>query len=72
MLRPPETAVNRCAGRQDDPGVGCQKKENVPNTMSRRVASQSLYLVVREASLDDSEQRQSNRSCMRQAPVRSA
>jgi hypothetical protein len=38
MLRPPETAVNRCSSQHDDPGVGCQKKENVPGTMSRRVA----------------------------------
>jgi hypothetical protein len=30
MLRPPETAVNRCSGQHDDPGVSCQIKENVP------------------------------------------
>ena len=38
MLRPPETAVNRCSGQHDDPGVSCQKKENVPETISRCVA----------------------------------
>jgi hypothetical protein len=38
MLRPPETAVNRCSGQHGDPGVGCQKKENVPETITRRVA----------------------------------
>jgi len=30
MLRSPETAVNRCSGQHDESGVGCQKKENVP------------------------------------------
>jgi len=38
MLRPPETAVNRCSGQHDAPGLGCQKKENVPCTISQRVA----------------------------------
>jgi hypothetical protein len=38
MVRPPETAVNRCSDQHDDPGVGCQKKENVPGPISRRVA----------------------------------
>jgi hypothetical protein len=38
MLRPPETAVNRCSGQHDNPGVGCQKKKNVPETISPRVA----------------------------------
>ncbi len=38
MLRPPETTVNRCAGQHDDPGVGCQNKENVPGLISLRVA----------------------------------
>jgi hypothetical protein len=38
MLRPPETAVNRCSGQHDDLGVGRQKKENVSETISQRVA----------------------------------
>ena len=38
MLRPPETTVNRCSGQHSGPGVGCQKKENVPGTISQRVA----------------------------------
>ena len=42
MLRPPETAVNRCSGQHDDPGVGCQKKENVPRIISRRLAVRRL------------------------------
>jgi len=45
MLRPPETAVNRCSGQHDDPGVGCQKKENVPETISQRVGGERVYLV---------------------------
>ena len=45
MVRPPETAVNRCSGQHDDPGVGCQKKENVPETISQRVGGERVYLV---------------------------
>ena len=52
MLRPPATTVNRCSGRHDDPGSGCQKKEKVPGTISWRVADLFVvrlsYLVVRE------------------------
>jgi hypothetical protein len=46
MLRPPETAVNRCSGQHDAPGLGCQKKENVPETISRRGARiWSIWLI---------------------------
>jgi len=42
MLRPPETAVNRCSDPQDDSGMGWQEKENGPGSISRRVAVRRL------------------------------
>jgi hypothetical protein len=42
MLRPPETAVNRCSVQQDGSGIDCQKKVNVPGTSPRAWPACSL------------------------------